>query len=157
MNADDLAMLCSALSVREREGLVGTLNVGLKDKGERRLSLCLVGKILVAKLVSRVAFIEVISKVWRMSEGVEIEWIEGNIFAFHFKNLKDRKRILAGVPWTFDRAMIIFDEPIGDGDIQNLSFNKIEFWIQIHNLPLICMTEEIGIFFGENDRRTERH
>ncbi|KAK2633333.1 hypothetical protein Ddye_032740 [Dipteronia dyeriana] len=30
-----------------------------------------------------------------------------------------------------------------------MNFNKLEFWIQIHNIPLLCMTEEIGIFLGK--------
>ncbi|KAK3199216.1 hypothetical protein Dsin_022631 [Dipteronia sinensis] len=45
--------------------------------------------------------------------------------------------------------MIIFDEPVGDGDIRNMKFNRMEFWVQIHNIPLLCMTEEIGIFLGQ--------
>ncbi|KAK1561172.1 hypothetical protein Q3G72_035180 [Acer saccharum] len=59
------------------------------------------------------------TSIWRVSGGVEIEWVEGNLFAFHFKNMEDRKRILTGGPWNFDRAMIIFDEPVGDRDVQS--------------------------------------
>ena len=64
MNADELVRLCSAVSVKEREGPVKTLDVGLKDKGEQRLSLCLVGKILATKLVNRLAFIDVMTSIW---------------------------------------------------------------------------------------------
>ncbi|KAK1550302.1 hypothetical protein Q3G72_016977 [Acer saccharum] len=89
------------------------------------------------------------TSVWRVSGGVEIEWVEGNIFAFHFTNMEDRKWILTGGPWNFDRAMIIFDESVRDGDVQSLSFSRVEFWIQIHNIPILCMTEDIGIFLGK--------
>ncbi|KAK0578618.1 hypothetical protein LWI29_013252 [Acer saccharum] len=44
MQSEELAMLCSALSIKEKERPVGTLDSNLKEKGERLLSLCLVGK-----------------------------------------------------------------------------------------------------------------
>ncbi|TXG54113.1 hypothetical protein EZV62_019369 [Acer yangbiense] len=149
MNADELARLCSALSVKEKERPVRTLDSNLIDKGSRRLSLCLVGKVFATKLVNRSAFMDVMTSIWRVNEEVEIEWAEGNIFVLNFKNLEDRKRILIGGPWSFDRAIIVFEEPSGEGDILNMNFSKAEFWIQIHNLPLICMTEDIGIFLGK--------
>ncbi|TXG48866.1 hypothetical protein EZV62_024741 [Acer yangbiense] len=142
MNADELALLCSALSVKEKERPVRTLDSNLIDIGARKLSLTLVGKVLATKLVNRTAFIDVMTSVWRVSEGVDIEWAEGNIFVLNFKNLEDRKRILSGGPWN---TVIVFEKPTGEGDILNMSFSKVEFWIQIHNLPLICMTEDIVI------------
>ncbi|TXG48502.1 hypothetical protein EZV62_024377 [Acer yangbiense] len=120
MNADDLAMLCSALSVKEKEQPVRVLNTKLKDQGARKLSLCLVGKIFTSKLVNRAAFIDVMLSVWRVNEGVDIEWADGNIFVLHFKNLEDRSRIISGGPWNFDRAIILFEEPSGDGDIMSM-------------------------------------
>ncbi|KAK3211797.1 hypothetical protein Dsin_016503 [Dipteronia sinensis] len=149
MNADELAMLCSALSVEEQKRPVRILDTKLKDQGVRRLSLCLVEKILTTKLVNRVAFINVMTSIWRVNEGVDFEWAEGNTFAIHFKNLEVRIRIIAGGLWNFDRAIVVFEEPSGDRDILSMSFSQAIFWIQIHNLPLICMTEEIGTFLGK--------
>ncbi|KAK3231815.1 hypothetical protein Dsin_003696 [Dipteronia sinensis] len=57
-------------------------------------------------------------------------------------------------PWTFDRATIIFEEPYGSGDILNMVFNKVDFWIQVHQIPLLCMTEEIGVFLRDIDLST---
>ncbi|TXG65439.1 hypothetical protein EZV62_006714 [Acer yangbiense] len=54
-----------------------------------------------------------------------------------------------GGPWYFDRTIIIFEEPTETRDIRNMSFAREEFWIQIHNVPLICMSEEIGFFLGK--------
>ncbi|TXG48285.1 hypothetical protein EZV62_027579 [Acer yangbiense] len=149
MNADELALLCSALSVKEMECPVRTLDPNLVNIGARRLSLSLVGKVLTTRLVNRQAFCDVMNTVWHVSEGVEIEWAEGNIFVLNFKNLEDRARILDSGPWNFDRAVIVFEELTGVGDILNMGFNRTVFWVQIHNLPLLCMTKEIGIFFGK--------
>ncbi|TXG51275.1 hypothetical protein EZV62_023799 [Acer yangbiense] len=54
-----------------------------------------------------------------------------------------------GGPWSFDKALLVLEEPVGKGDIQGMSFNKTAFWIQIHNVPLICMIAEIWRFLGE--------
>ncbi|KAK0589012.1 hypothetical protein LWI29_008492 [Acer saccharum] len=108
-------MLCSALSIREKERPIGTLDNNLKVKGESVLSLCLVGKILTTKAVNKDAFINVMTSIWRTREEVDIEALEGNVFAFHFKNSEDRKRIQSGGPWSFDRALIALEEPTGAG------------------------------------------
>ncbi|KAK0607213.1 hypothetical protein LWI29_011412 [Acer saccharum] len=148
MNSEDLELLCSALSLREKERPVGTLDNNLKVKGERVLSLCLVGKVLTTKVVNREAFINVMHSIWRTSDGVEIEALGRNVFGFHFKNSEDRKLIQSGGLWSFDRALIALEEPTGAGDVTLMKFNRVEIWVQIHNLPLICMTEDSGNFLG---------
>ncbi|TXG73319.1 hypothetical protein EZV62_001898 [Acer yangbiense] len=142
------AMSCNALSIKEKEHPVCTLDVNLKVKGEMRLALCLVGKIMKKKLVNRDVFMEVMNKIWRVYGGVEIEPVEGNIFAFYFSNLDDMQRILKGGPWAFVQAIIVFDKPAGASEINDLKFMYVDFWVQIHNIPLICMTKEIWMFLG---------
>ncbi|KAK3195392.1 hypothetical protein Dsin_026702 [Dipteronia sinensis] len=105
------------------------------------------GKILTTKLVNRNVFVEVMNRIWLVVGGVEIEPIKGNIFAFYFKNTEYRQMKLNRGPWSFDRAIIVFEKPAGTGDVLDMSFNMVEFWILIHNLPLICMNEEIGVIF----------
>ncbi|KAK1568409.1 hypothetical protein Q3G72_024074 [Acer saccharum] len=135
-------LLCSALSIKEKERLVGTLDNNLKEKGERVLALCLVGKVLTTKVVNKEAFINVMNSIWRVREGVDIEALEGNVFAFHFKNTADEKLVQSGGPWTFDRAIIAMEEPAGTEDIEHMKFNSVEIWVQIHNLPLLWMPED---------------
>ncbi|TXG48026.1 hypothetical protein EZV62_027320 [Acer yangbiense] len=60
----------------------------------------------------------------------------------------DLQRILKGGPWSFDQAMIVFDKPAGVGEIKDLKFKDMDFWVQIHNIPLLCMTRESGTFLG---------
>ncbi|KAK3194585.1 hypothetical protein Dsin_025895 [Dipteronia sinensis] len=127
MNAEEIAMLCSALSIKKKKSLVGTLDGKLKVQGEHRLFSCLVGKVIATKLVNRVAFREVTQKIWRVGEGVEIKVMEGKVFSFFFKNVDDRKRIQTGGPWTFDGAIIILEESTGSGEISVMRFKTVEF------------------------------
>ncbi|KAK3205549.1 hypothetical protein Dsin_019595 [Dipteronia sinensis] len=148
IGSEDIAKLCANLTLLEIEGPVLRLQDGLKAAGLRRLALSLVGKVLTNRLVNCEVFIGVLRKIWRVKEGVEIEFVSNNIFTFQFKSVEDRRRILAGGPWTFDGALIVLEAPTGKGDIKKMNFNHTEFWVQIHRVPLLCMTKEIGHFLG---------
>jgi hypothetical protein len=80
---------------------------------------------------------------------VETEVIAGNIFSFTFNNDNDRRQVIQGGPWSFDKALLVLEEPTGKGDIQQMNFNKATFWVQIHRVPLLCMTADIVRFLGE--------
>ncbi|KAK2638135.1 hypothetical protein Ddye_025930 [Dipteronia dyeriana] len=60
--------------------------------------------------------------------------------------MEDRRMVLQGGPWRFDKALLVLEEPKGKGDIREMAFNRVAFWVKIHNVPLLCMTKEIGVF-----------
>ncbi|TXG70631.1 hypothetical protein EZV62_005566 [Acer yangbiense] len=148
MNAEEVAKLCEALTLKEKEGPLMQLQEGMTNKGEKRLALRLAGKLLSSKPVNRDAFMAVMPKIWVTIDGFDIEIIDGNTFSFTFKNEKDQLRILNRGPWSFDKALLVLVEPKGKGDTQDMSFNRVAFWVQIHRVPLICMTSEIGRAVG---------
>ncbi|KAK4840390.1 hypothetical protein QYF36_007735 [Acer negundo] len=112
------------MSLIEKEGPIRILDEKLKVKAVQKLAVSLVGKILTTKFVNREAFMRVIAKIWLVSEGVTIESLTGNIFAFHFTNQEDRGKVLSGVPWTFDNALLVLEKPEGKGMVETLSFNR---------------------------------
>ncbi|TXG60988.1 hypothetical protein EZV62_012351 [Acer yangbiense] len=61
---------------------------------------------------------------------------------------RDVFRVVMRKIWQTREGVEIESELEGKGEIQRMVFNKAEFWIQIHNAPLICMSEEIGRFLG---------
>ncbi|TXG53849.1 hypothetical protein EZV62_019105 [Acer yangbiense] len=148
MNADAIANLCVALSLKEKEGPLKPLQIALKDDGEKWLALRLVGKVMSDKMINRVAFIATIPKIWRTMEDVEIEVIDGNVFSFTFKNEKDLYQVLQGGPWSFNKSIMVLLEPQGKGAIHEMSFSEVAFWVQIHYVPLLCMTKDIDVFLG---------
>ncbi|KAK2648273.1 hypothetical protein Ddye_015762 [Dipteronia dyeriana] len=149
LNVDEVVRLCEALSLKENDGPLMPLKVDLKDEGEKRLVVRLVGKVLSNKLVNMDAFIHLIPKIWKIKKEVEIEVVDGNMFSFTFKCAEDGRLVFKGGPWRFDKALLVLVEPKENGDIQAMSFNKATFWVQIHNVPLLCMTKEIEIFLGK--------
>ncbi|TXG57565.1 hypothetical protein EZV62_015394 [Acer yangbiense] len=150
MGSQEIERLCASLSLKdkEKEGPVHTLHGGLKENGALKMALCLAGKFLSPDMVNREAFRSVILRIWKLMEGVEVEVVTSIVFAFHFQLDEDRRKVLAGGPWSFDDALIVLEEPTGKGAIRGLKFDVVEFWVHISNLPLLCMTKEIAKFLG---------
>ncbi|KAK0579501.1 hypothetical protein LWI29_027210 [Acer saccharum] len=90
----------------------------------------------------------VIGKIWQVRKGMDIESITGNTFTFHFRDAYDLERVFSGGPWNFNNALLAMERPIGKGTIESLKFSQADFWVQIHQVPLLCMTREIGRFLG---------
>ncbi|KAL5792899.1 hypothetical protein ACOSP7_001493 [Xanthoceras sorbifolium] len=124
------------------------LETPLKEAGERKLALCLVGKILTTKLINRDVFRAIIPKIWRTTQTFIIENVKENVFVFQFQNQADKRRVLMGGPWSFDKCLIVLEEPLGDGKFLDMGFTNVQFWVQLHNVPLVCMTKEIGWALG---------
>ncbi|TXG60388.1 hypothetical protein EZV62_014961 [Acer yangbiense] len=148
MDSDDISSLCASLSLNSLDGPVQLLDDRMKCEAINRLSLCLVGKILSNKWVNRDAFMRVIGKIWQVKKGLDIESVSGNIFTFHFKDAWDMNKVILGSPWSFDNALMVLEKPVGMGTIESLKFCQADFWVQIHKIPILCMTKEIGRFLG---------
>ncbi|TXG66449.1 hypothetical protein EZV62_007724 [Acer yangbiense] len=144
MDQDEITNLCASLSISEKDGPVRILEANLRNEAVIRMSLSLVSMILFNKIVNREAFMRVIGKIWRVNEGFEIELVSGNIFTFFFKNEEDRQRIISGGPWSFDNALMGLAKPEGKGTIESVQFKVAKFWVQIHQVPILCMTKKIG-------------
>ncbi|TXG71143.1 hypothetical protein EZV62_006078 [Acer yangbiense] len=146
MDSDEISRLCASLSIKGKDEKVWSVKGSLQEAAGKKLELCLVGKILTRKHVNKDAFRAVIPKIWQTS--LDIEVVQDNVFLFYFRNQDDRCRVLAGGPWCFDNGLLVLEKPSGAGNINSLSFNRVAFWIQIINAPLLCMTKEMGQFMG---------
>ncbi|KAK2647289.1 hypothetical protein Ddye_014778 [Dipteronia dyeriana] len=148
MNAEEILKLCASMTLMERERPVRRLQTDLKEAGLQRMATSLIGKVLSRKTVNKEAFWSVMRKIRQTRDWVEIEPITANVFAFHCQNAGDKEKIIVGGPWSFDDSLIVIKEPEGKGDVHRMCFNRAEFWVQIHNAPLMCMTRDIWRFLG---------
>ncbi|KAH9740841.1 peroxidase 59 [Citrus sinensis] len=55
---------------------------------------------------------------------------------FKFADEADKRRVIAGGLWHFDRALIVLTEPKRIGEITKQSFTHAEFWVQIRNVSV---------------------
>ncbi|TXG60685.1 hypothetical protein EZV62_015258 [Acer yangbiense] len=149
MDSAELAKLCAKLSISDVDGPIRQVSGEIKSEGLKDVDHCLVGKVLAGKRVNREAFKKVIEQLWSPIGSVEIEAVGDNTFMFFFPSLEVRSLIWSRGPWHFDRNLIVLEKPTGTGDISKLSFHMVEFWVQIHNLPLMCMNRRMARYLAE--------
>jgi hypothetical protein len=72
---------------------------------------------------------------------VNFKDLRDNIWLFEFSDQEDKMRVLNGRPWSFDRQILVLNEFDGSTLPSQLEFNYSPFWIQVHDMPLICMNK----------------
>lgn len=111
----------------------------MKEKKEKVLAGYLMGKILLTRGVHKEGLKMALQQVWRTIKEVKIESLGVHIFMFKFADEADKRRVMTGGPWHFDRALIVLTEPKGIGEIIKQSFTHTTFWVQIQNVPVACL------------------
>ncbi|TXG53848.1 hypothetical protein EZV62_019104 [Acer yangbiense] len=149
MAESEIVKLYENLSLADEDGAIHEMPEEDQREGEVEVDLCLVGKILSGKKVNREAFIHLIEQLWSPFGRVAIESVGVNIFMFHFNNQEERNRIWQRGPWYFDKSLIVLEKSEGMGNISHLRFNKVELWIQIHDVPIICMNRITAKWMAE--------
>lgn len=146
--AEDLENQMARFSLTEGEqtGIVvlDTDVEELEQIGER----CLVGRIITEKAINREAFRSLMTNLWRVKDGIQFKEIQDNLWVIEFAEMKDKKRILDGRPWLFDRHLVALEELDGSTIPSQMAFPKAAFWIQVHDIPLVCMSKEVGYNIG---------
>ncbi|KAH7548565.1 hypothetical protein JRO89_XS14G0166400 [Xanthoceras sorbifolium] len=82
-------------------------------------------------------------------DDIEVVVIRGNTFVLHIRTTADHRLVLMEGPWCFDKTLIVLEEPVELENIALMRFDKVDFWVQIHNIPLLSMTQDIGRFQRE--------
>ncbi|KAK2649954.1 hypothetical protein Ddye_017443 [Dipteronia dyeriana] len=87
---------------------------------------------------------KVIEQIWNVIGTVEIEMISDNIFMFQFSLLEDKEMVWSRGPWHFDQKLIILEKPKGAGEVMKMEFKRAELWVQLFNIPLMCINRSSG-------------
>jgi hypothetical protein len=73
-----------------------------------------------------------------------------NLFLIEFQYEWDKARIMEGRPWTFDGHLLSMVEYDGVTPLAQVEFDKVAFWVWMSNLPLACMSRELGVSIGSS-------
>ncbi|KAL5823915.1 hypothetical protein ACOSQ4_021815 [Xanthoceras sorbifolium] len=148
METEELSRFCERLSLTEEDGPIARVDLPLQERGLKSVAMCLFGKLIANKEINREAFKSTIPKIWRTTKEFETEAIGSNSFFFRFSCTEDRKRILEGGSWCFNKFLLVLCEAKGIGKVTDSDFHQTPMWIQLHNLPLACMSRKVGLFLG---------
>jgi hypothetical protein len=70
------------------------------------------------------------------------------MWLLEFANEADKRRVKDGRPWLFDRCVLFLKEMEDSTPPLQMDFTKALFWVQVHDMPLTCMTKEVGLRIG---------
>ncbi|TXG70055.1 hypothetical protein EZV62_004990 [Acer yangbiense] len=62
---------------------------------------------------------------------------------------RERNRFWQRSPWHFGKSLIVLEKPVGSRDVSKLGFNRAEFWVQIHDIPIMCMNRRMARWLAE--------
>ncbi|TXG73460.1 hypothetical protein EZV62_002039 [Acer yangbiense] len=145
----EIAQLYKNLSIADEDGAIHEMSEEAQRDGVVDVNHCLVGKVLSGKKVNREAFKGLIEHLWNQFRTVEIESVGENILMFFFSNQEDRNRIWQRGPWYFDKSLIALEKLTSMREISLLGFNKVELWVQIHDVLIMCMNKKIAKWLAE--------
>ncbi|KAK3223807.1 hypothetical protein Dsin_010832 [Dipteronia sinensis] len=149
MSEADIAKLYENLSLAGEDGAVIEMTEEASVEGIKNVDKCLVGRVLSGKKVNREAFKGLIEQIWSSIGQVEVELVGDNLFMFYFNNGEERNRVLQRGPWHFGNSLIVLEKSVGSGTISKLRFYKADFWVQIHDIPLLCMNRRTAKWLAE--------
>lgn len=154
IDPDEITKLCDRLHLDLDETPRVTVAVSESAEGLAKLSLSLVGKIIGGRITNKEGMESVLQLIWKTKYSFQIEAKGGNnTFLFQSGSKDDRKQVLNGGPWLFNKQVISLVKPVGASAISSMSFNMVPFWVHILNLPLVCLTKKcvfsVGGMLGE--------
>lgn len=122
---------------RRAHGGVEDNDMDLTDKDIENTVAC---KILSNKGIN----VEHLPKIWGVEENVQLKKTGKNMYICKFKNRKTKRRV-------------------GDRGIKALDFRYVNFWVDFHNLPVVCLNRKyaialansIGAFVKMNEEEEE--
>ena len=139
----DLAQQWRKLSLSEAEGMMCDLS---KDKKEAEFVLA--AKFFTRRSINIEAVARTFRPIWHPKRNFVVSAAGGNIQLISFELEVDAEKFLQGEPWAFDRHLVVLQWYDGSCPVQDLSFDRTLFWVQIHNLPFSLMTVEAAISLG---------
>ncbi|KAH1047686.1 hypothetical protein J1N35_038470 [Gossypium stocksii] len=121
--------------------------------GEQLYDLCLVGRVLTESVVNFPSLKNTLVDLWHLLRGVSITELANKRILFRFYSEVDLKRVLDGLPWFFNRHLIVFHKLEGGEDPDSVPLWHTVFWVQVHNLPVGVTSEgtarQLGDFVGK--------
>ncbi|XP_073153566.1 uncharacterized protein [Henckelia pumila] len=141
MDHDEIAKRVGKLKLSIVEPII--IPAELTTFGQQKMESCLVAKVMSAKAVNRETFRAQMPRILQAKKQVIIEVIGENLFLLDFASLIDRRHALYDGPWTFFKDLVIFKAPLGLQKPNDMVFEEVPIWVQVHNIPIAFMHSKI--------------
>jgi hypothetical protein len=110
--------------------------------------VCILGKLIVDLMISKETLQYTLMRWRKPVENHSFKILGENLFLIDFESSRDKKRVLKGCPWVFEGSLFLIKDFDGCTPPSNFTFDRATFWVQMINLPLVCMGRDIGRKIG---------
>uniref|UniRef100_A0A803QQI1 Reverse transcriptase domain-containing protein n=1 Tax=Cannabis sativa TaxID=3483 RepID=A0A803QQI1_CANSA len=83
------------------------------------------------------------ASLWKPGRGVYVKELSHNHYIFQFYHEVDIERVIEGSPWTLDHAPLIFVRVKHGENPRLLALEKLDLWVQIHDMTSKFMSEKV--------------
>ncbi|KAL0007500.1 hypothetical protein SO802_009002 [Lithocarpus litseifolius] len=128
---DDITGRWASLSINSTKQKLVNLTPEIENNNRT-----LVAKLFTKRRVNIEALSRTLQSMWRSVQNFKVRDLGANTVLILFKNKADPSKILAQGPWSFDNYLIGLYKPKEEELVDDTTFTKASFWIQIHDLPL---------------------
>ncbi|KAM1292011.1 hypothetical protein EV2_019582 [Malus domestica] len=135
------------LSEKERGGI----SIERKDVEGALLGLqyTMIAEVLTSKEANGEVFVDCFMSLWQGREGVSIKDIGENRFLACFASQQDLLRVVeADQPWFFKGDLVMVADRSAKGLNRWTPLHLGTFWVQIHNVPVLNMTQAVAESIG---------
>ncbi|KAG7967887.1 hypothetical protein I3843_08G123100 [Carya illinoinensis] len=118
----DLSSLCQGLKLidEEQQEVVVSNEAVLSsvEKSKYYLMICVISD----REANKGAFRSTMTRVWQVEGKAIIKDVGWNKFLVEFKEVADKRRILKGRPWSFDKSLLCMEDCEGYSSIKQMKF-----------------------------------
>ncbi|GAU35453.1 hypothetical protein TSUD_364090 [Trifolium subterraneum] len=130
------------LNINEEEAL----NFNLEENDDERhdVNLCLVGRFIHDRPIKFNSMKTRMADVWRPVKSMIVKEVTQGLYLFKFFHPLDVKEVMKGGPWLFDNYTLVIDRMKVGVALHDIPLYQVNFWVQIHNVPVGMMLEKVG-------------
>ncbi|XP_023892297.1 uncharacterized protein LOC112004301 [Quercus suber] len=132
---EDLAQSWKRLSLSEKEGPGCCLT---NEESIKQFSIA--ARFTTKRAINVDSIARTFTPLWRATKGFKIQKIGDHEILFSFDTKEEVDRILSSAPWSFDKHLVAMQRYDHDSPLEDLKFERTNFWVQVHGLPLKYMT-----------------
>ena len=101
------------------------------------------GKVQTIRNYNFEALKRTLNQIWTLSKEALFRRIENSLFVIQFATAKDKAKVMAGRPWTFDNHLVLLEEIDGSVQPSEISLTRCPFWLRLYNLPMDSRGETV--------------
>uniref|UniRef100_A0A7N2L2Q0 DUF4283 domain-containing protein n=1 Tax=Quercus lobata TaxID=97700 RepID=A0A7N2L2Q0_QUELO len=111
---------------------------------QAKIEFIIAAKFLTKRALNIDSIAKTFTPIWRSRNGFKIQKESSHVVLFTFDDKNEMEKVMATEPWSFDKRLMVLQRFGKEMDLKDMEFNKVTFWVQVHDLPIRFQTRRIA-------------